>query len=50
MFSTFLLSPQLRVLDSVSLPLEAAPTVKQTKDAAVDNAGKTALGLDCANK
>jgi len=35
---------------TVSLPLEAVPTVKQTRDAAVTLAGRVELGLACANK
>jgi len=37
-------------VDTVCLPLEVVPTVKQTQDAVQDNAGKMETGVACANK
>lgn len=43
-------SPPFSAVVTVSLPLEAVPTVKQTRDAVVTSAGRMELGLACAIK
>lgn len=49
-FPSIQCSPTFSAVVLTTLPLKAVPMIKQTKDAAVANAGRMEIGLACANK